>query len=123
MLRAPPLELRLTQSFSSLTMREIPFCVEPCSTKPLLWPSPNPTAAGVRERYIPLTSNQPVKIGTLMLTTGGGNANGVGDPTGRNDGVPVVPGVPEPSTWAMMLLGFAGLGFAFRQSRRRASFA
>jgi hypothetical protein len=26
--------------------------------------------------------------------------------------------VPEPSTWAMMLLGFAGLGFAFRQSRR-----
>jgi hypothetical protein len=23
--------------------------------------------------------------------------------------------VPEPSTWAMMLLGFAGLGFAFRQ--------
>jgi uncharacterized protein (TIGR03118 family) len=31
--------------------------------------------------------------------------------------------VPEPSTWAMMLLGFAGLGFAFRQSRRRVSFA
>jgi hypothetical protein len=31
--------------------------------------------------------------------------------------------VPEPSTWAMMLLGFAGLGFAFRQSRRKVSFA
>jgi hypothetical protein len=31
--------------------------------------------------------------------------------------------VPEPSTWVMMLLGFAGLGFAFRQSRRRVSFA
>jgi hypothetical protein len=31
--------------------------------------------------------------------------------------------VPEPSTWAMMLLGFAGLGFAFRHSRRKASFA
>jgi outer membrane lipase/esterase len=27
--------------------------------------------------------------------------------------------VPEPSTWAMMLLGFVGLGFVFRQSRRR----
>jgi hypothetical protein len=25
-------------------------------------------------------------------------------------------GVPEPSTWAMMLLGFAGLGFAFRRA-------
>jgi hypothetical protein len=33
------------------------------------------------------------------------------------------PSVPEPSTWAMMLLGFAGLGFAFRRSRRRVSMA
>jgi PEP-CTERM motif len=32
-------------------------------------------------------------------------------------------GVPEPSTWAMMLIGFAGLGFAFRRSRRKVSFA
>jgi hypothetical protein len=31
--------------------------------------------------------------------------------------------VPEPSTWAIMLLGFAGLGFTFRQSRRKVSFA
>jgi hypothetical protein len=31
--------------------------------------------------------------------------------------------VPEPSTWAMMLIGFAGLGFAFRRSRRKMSFA
>jgi PEP-CTERM motif len=31
--------------------------------------------------------------------------------------------VPEPSTWALMLLGFAGLGFAFRRSRRKVSFA
>jgi PEP-CTERM motif len=30
--------------------------------------------------------------------------------------------VPEPSTWAMMLIGFAGLGFAFRQSQRSVSF-
>ena len=33
-------------------------------------------------------------------------------------GSPIITGVPEPSTWAMMLLGFAGLGFAFRQSVR-----
>jgi PEP-CTERM motif len=31
--------------------------------------------------------------------------------------------VPEPSTWAMMLLGFAGLGFAVRRLRRKISFA
>jgi probable HAF family extracellular repeat protein len=30
-----------------------------------------------------------------------------------------VTGVPEPATWAMMLLGFAGLGLAGRQSRRK----
>ena len=34
-----------------------------------------------------------------------------------------VQSVPEPSTWAMMLIGFAGLGFAFRHSRRRVSLA
>ena len=27
--------------------------------------------------------------------------------------------VPEPSTWAMMLLGFGAIGFAMRRSRRR----
>jgi len=29
----------------------------------------------------------------------------------------VASGVPEPSTWAMMLIGFAGLGFAYRRRR------
>ena len=38
----------------------------------------------------------------------------------EGDGVFVLGGaVPEPSTWAMMLLGFAGLGFAgYRIDRR-----
>jgi hypothetical protein len=31
--------------------------------------------------------------------------------------------VPEPSTWAMMLLGFAGLGFASYRHARKASAA
>jgi PEP-CTERM motif len=31
----------------------------------------------------------------------------------------VLTGVPEPSTWAMLLIGFAGIGFAsYRKSRR-----
>jgi hypothetical protein len=35
-----------------------------------------------------------------------------------------VVGVPEPSTWAMMLLGFAGLGFAgYRSSKSKAALA
>lgn len=37
--------------------------------------------------------------------------------------VPVAQAVPEPGTWAMMLIGFAGLAFAFRQRRRITGFA
>jgi hypothetical protein len=50
------------------------------------------------------------------LNGGGGGGSFVWDPTA----VPPQPGVPEPSTWAMMLLGFAGLGYAgYRQSKRQ----
>jgi len=45
------------------------------------------------------------------------------DRLGCGPGCSFTPGVPEPSTWAMMLLGFLGLGFAFRRSRRKVSFA
>jgi PEP-CTERM motif len=48
--------------------------------------------------------------------------------TGLREGaaVPVATTVPEPATWAMMLLGFAGLGFAARRrakSRGRVGFS
>jgi hypothetical protein len=39
-----------------------------------------------------------------------------------NGGIDIsVAAVPEPATWGMMLLGFAGLGFAFRNRRRIAN--
>jgi PEP-CTERM motif len=43
---------------------------------------------------------------------------------GSVDVTPVSPGVPEPSTWVMMLLGFAGLGVAgYRASRNNVALA
>lgn len=37
----------------------------------------------------------------------------------QNDVFTATPAVPEPATWAMMLLGFGATGFAMRRSRRR----
>jgi hypothetical protein len=40
--------------------------------------------------------------------------------SGVNQNFTLVIGTPEPSTWAMMLLGFAGLGYAgYRRSKAR----
>jgi hypothetical protein len=53
---------------------------------------------------------------TLSVTNGSG-AFAIGGGTAGSV-------VPEPSTWGMMLLGFAGLGFVgFRASRRTAAAA
>lgn len=38
-----------------------------------------------------------------------------------SSGIIINPGVPEPATWAMMLMGFGGLGAALRARRRQAS--
>ena len=37
----------------------------------------------------------------------------------QNNVAGLAPGAPEPSTWAMMLLGFAGLGFAGHRTSRK----
>jgi uncharacterized protein (TIGR03118 family) len=84
-------------------------------------------------------------MGTIPINAGLGNTPGglwaLGFGTGSSNGDPntlyftdgidgethglfgAISAVPEPATWAMMLIGFAGLGFAFRQSRRKVSFA
>ena len=73
--------------------------------------------------------NTPGGLWALGFGVGGSN----GDPNtlyftdginGETNGLfGAISAVPEPATWAMMLIGFAGLGFAFRQSQRRVSFA
>jgi hypothetical protein len=56
----------------------------------------------------------------VCLTAGGGCA--VGAPVGGTG--TIASGVPEPATWVMMGLGFAGFGFAgWRRSRKAAAHA
>jgi len=50
---------------------------------------------------------------TITLSNGQGSSNAQIFATGGT------PGVPEPATWAMMLLGFAGIGMALRGSARQ----
>jgi hypothetical protein len=61
------------------------------------------------------TGNFVVEITCLNSPT---NCEGVAPIITPVDSNPT-PAVPEPSTWAMMLVGFAGLGFAgYRASRK-----
>ena len=50
--------------------------------------------------------------GTYTLTINGNN-----DSTGSLGGTVTINAVPEPGTWAMMLLGFGAAGFAMRRRR------
>ena len=55
-------------------------------------------------------------IDEIKITGGSADANGLG-----YDDFSFVAGVPEPTTWAMMLLGFAGIGATFRRQRKTPS--
>ena len=59
-------------------------------------------------------------FGAGFISLSGGTLNAA---TATVAGLAPTAAVSEPATWAMMLLGFAGLGFAFRQSRRKLSLA
>ena len=66
---------------------------------------------------------EPRTNGRLTFTTGGDVfITGLRLVSGRNsleiDNIGVVSAVPEPGTWAMMLLGFGAIGFTMRRRRR-----
>jgi hypothetical protein len=71
-------------------------------------------------------ANAPCSIGTLGLSAdaafpGGLSCSG-NECLGFEEFVPVdyvLAAIPEPSTWAMMLIGFAGLGFAGYRQRQK----
>jgi hypothetical protein len=59
--------------------------------------------------------NFNLQAGTYTLTLNGTNSQ-----TGALSGNITMNPVPEPATWAMMLLGFGAVGFAMRRRRRPA---
>ena len=54
-----------------------------------------------------------LEAGTYQLTINGNNSS-----TGSLGGTVTINAVPEPGTWAMMLLGFGAAGYAMRRRRR-----
>jgi hypothetical protein len=87
------------------------------------WTLPTPSSTG---QVLPdIFSMDSLLPAGAFLVASIQEANGTVIDTANSGALFVTPAaaVPEPSTWAMMLLGFCGLGFAFRQSRRKVSFA
>jgi hypothetical protein len=76
----------------------------------------------VPANLLPSTGFLPQQYGfNLWPRLGLGNNNQISDFAPQNALLSIAP-VPEPSTWAMMLLGFAAIGAVLRRGRRR-SFA
>jgi hypothetical protein len=119
-------------NFSSVTLQQAD-CVNGC-------PAPGfaiPTAPFVANHQVQMQANTLYYIELDLLANGslGGQITGLIDPTFSSDfggqflfspGVfgADVGAVPEPSTWAMMILGFAGIGFmAYRRKLKPALMA
>jgi PEP-CTERM motif len=122
-----------TDVYSSVLITHVPDVVEPSA---LTFSTLNPST----DLVLNLLNGPPDPDGNIgrhsltldfaaPLTDAGGDINVTGLATyftgirsqtidsGTVDAVGVT--VPEPSTWAMMLLGFAGLGFAGWRGRRK----
>jgi hypothetical protein len=104
---------------------EVPIAV-PDLTPPLvdLVTSPLPvTVPGLEAFDVPLITAPPSGPPEFFLPPPGGGF--IVPPGGSTPPVvtppivtPPTPSVPEPATWAMMLLGFAGIGVALRKQRK-----
>jgi len=82
-------------------------------------PPADPALRFVQTQFDPLPETWA--LNPVVLAAGSHTifVNGsVAGPTGSYSGTINVQAVPEPATWAMMLIGFAGVGLALRRRRR-----
>ena len=63
-------------------------------------------------------SNVPIMSGVLNTLTVNYTSRGQGSYGGNLAFAPAVSAIPEPSTWAMMILGFGAVGVAMRRRRK-----
>jgi len=113
-------------NFATLTFQETQ-CVNSCPSA-----APKPTGAFIPDNLVQMVANTPyfVQMTVLLDPRSSGmpisgsidpmfTTNSLGGKFIFSPGVfDVSSGVPEPSTWAMMILGFAGLSFmAYRRKR------
>lgn len=79
-------------------------------------PSPGQSGTGAFTLYFDTVTN------SITLSGIEDRYQGITGTPGSAEGfvTRVVPPVPEPATWAMMLIGFGGMGVALRRQRRRA---
>ncbi|OYW46575.1 MAG: hypothetical protein B7Z08_12095 [Sphingomonadales bacterium 32-68-7] len=105
---------------------EIAFAI-PDPAAPLL-PTEAPELAGLPGELGPLASLPGPSFsggfGYVPVSGGGGSIGGGGGPGGttpggEGGGAPPVSAVPEPATWAMMIMGFGLLGGAMRRQSRK----
>jgi opacity protein-like surface antigen len=91
----------------------------------------NNTTQSYTTSVVPVASGQFSGWMTETMTFKATNSNevlsflSVGTPNGQPpiavlDGVSLTDGVPEPAAWALMLMGFGGVGLMVRRNRRKA---
>jgi hypothetical protein len=80
----------------------------------------NPPVSGTGTFYLSFASGAPASLDLSYFHVRYQSVSSSYGTSGTGSGT-IVPPIPEPATWSMMLLGFAGIGAAFRRSRRRQS--